>query len=186
LALKPTARRESLKSNNVTNPAFAHQLKALIKTTDSASREICTSLSEAKAFSERLEELVVKANSALTEHGNTLKSVEQNTSKTSRILGTLTGTVGNASTQLVKLFSLTEHLEQWIKAIVQYCKDIIGLVQRNTHLLLSLHGIMTRLEVALRKSGTNLPILEFENPFGITMALPFQMCDTWEVCTVLG
>ena len=183
--LRLNRRRESLESANVTNPAFSDQLKALVNTTDGASREIRTFLFEAKASSERLEELMVMANSVQAEQGIALKSVEQNTSKASSILGTLAGTVGSASTQLVKLFSLTEHLEEWIKAIVQYCKDIIALVRQNTHLLLSLHGIMTRLEVVLRQPGINLPILEFENPFGIKMALPFQMCDTWEVCTAM-
>jgi archaellum biogenesis ATPase FlaH len=156
-------------------------LKALITTTETASHEIETCLLEAKAGSERLEKLVVAANLAQVEQESTLKLVEQNAEKTSIVLDAVTNTVGAASSQLVRLFSLNEHLERWIKAVVQYCNEIIGLVQRNTHILLSLHDVVTRLESAMRVPGVNCPVLEFENPFGIKMALPFQMCDTWEV-----
>ncbi|KAF4335411.1 hypothetical protein FBEOM_10737 [Fusarium beomiforme] len=177
---------ESLAPENTTNNPFADHLKALIITTEIASREIKTCLLEAKAGSERLEELVVAANLAQSKQANTLKLVEQNAEKTSSVLDAVTVTVGAASSQLVRLFSLTEHLERWIKTVVQYCNEIIGLVQRNTHILLSLHGIVMRLESAMRVPGVNCPVIEFENPFGIKMALPFQMCDTWEgLCRLL-
>ncbi|KAF4455186.1 hypothetical protein F53441_2424, partial [Fusarium austroafricanum] len=177
---------ESLAPENATSNPFADHLKALIATTETASREIKVCLLEAKAGSERLEKLVVAANLAQTKNENTLKLVEQNAEKTSYVLDAVTNTVGTASSQLVKLFSLTEHLERWIKAIVQYCNEIIGLVQRNTHILLSLHDVVTRLESALRVPGVTCPVLEFENPFGIKMALPYQMCDTWEgLCRLL-
>jgi hypothetical protein len=156
-------------------------LKALIITTQTASREIEACLIEAKAGSERLEKLVVAANLAQAEQENSLKLVKENAEKTSSVLDAITDTMGLASSQLVRLFSLTEHLELWIKTVVQYCNEIINLVQRNTGILLSLHGIVTRLESAIRVPGVNCPILEFENPFGIKMALPYQMCDTWEV-----
>ncbi|KAF5227064.1 hypothetical protein FANTH_14883, partial [Fusarium anthophilum] len=177
---------ESLRPGNTINNPFTDHLKALIITTQTASREIGTCLVEAKAGSERLEKLVVAANLAQTENENTLKLVKENTEKTSSILDAVTDTMGVASSQLVRLFSLTEHLEIWIKTIVQYCNEIIDLVQRNTDILLSIHGIVTRLESAMRVPGVNCPILEFENPFGIKMALPFQMCDTWEgLCRLL-
>ncbi|KAF5549803.1 hypothetical protein FMEXI_4054 [Fusarium mexicanum] len=159
---------------------------ALIMTTQTASREIETCLVEAKAGSEQLEKLVVAANLAQTENEDTLKLVKENTEKTSSILDAVTDTMGVASSQLVRLFSLTEHLEIWIRTLVQYCNEIIDLVQRNTDMLLSIHGIVTRLESAMGVPGVNCPILEFENPFGIKMALPFQMCDTWEgLCRLL-
>ncbi|RBQ79387.1 hypothetical protein FVER14953_12183 [Fusarium verticillioides] len=94
--------------------------------------------------------------------------------------------MGAASSQLVRLFTLTEHLERWIKTVVSYCNEIIGLAQRNTRILLSLHDIVMRLESAMRTPTISLPVLEFENPFGIKMALPYQMCDTWEgLCRLL-
>jgi hypothetical protein len=156
-------------------------LKALITTTVTASREIESCLIEAKAGSERLERLVVAANLAHVEQESTLNLMEQNAEKTSIALDAVTNTIGAASSQLVRLFSLTEHLERWIKTVVQYCNEIIGLVKRNTRILLSLHDIVTRLESAMRAPGVTCPVLELENPFGIKMALPYQMCDTWEV-----
>ncbi|PNP77017.1 hypothetical protein FNYG_09630 [Fusarium nygamai] len=175
-----TARRESLKSENTTNNPFADHLKALITTTETASREIGSCLIEAKAGSERLEGLVVAANSAHAEQERTLGLMEQNAEKSSMVLDVITDTMGAASSQLVRLFTLTEHLERWIKTVVRYCNEIIGLVQRNTRILLSLHNIVMRLESAMRMPTISLPVLEFENPFGIKMALPYQMCDTWE------
>ncbi|EXL73341.1 hypothetical protein FOPG_11392 [Fusarium oxysporum f. sp. conglutinans race 2 54008] len=172
---------ESLTPKNTTNNPFADHLKALITTTETASREIETYLLEAKAGSERLEKLVVAANLTHAEQENTLNLMEQNAEKTSMVLDAITNTVGAASSQLVRLFSFTEHLERWIKTVVQYCNEIIGLVQRNTRILLSLHDIVMRLESAMRAPGVTCPVLEFENLFGIKMALPYQMCDTWEV-----
>ncbi|KAF5638009.1 hypothetical protein F52700_4712 [Fusarium sp. NRRL 52700] len=177
---------ESLQPGNATNDPFTDHLKALIITTQTASRDIETCLVEAKAGSERLEKLVVAANLAQTEQESTMKLVKQNAEKTSSVLDAVSDTIGVASSQLVRLFSLTEHLEIWIKTVVQYCNEIISLVQRNTSILLSLHGIVTRLESAMRVPGVNCPILEFENPFGIRIALPFQMCDTREgLCRLL-
>ncbi|ENH64915.1 hypothetical protein FOC1_g10005684 [Fusarium oxysporum f. sp. cubense race 1] len=163
------------------NNPFADHLKALITTTETASHEIETYLLEAKAGSERLEKLVVAANLTHAEQENTLNLMEQNAEKTSMVLDAITNTVGAASSQLVRLFSFTEHLERWIKTVVQYCNEIIGLVQRNTRILLSLHDIVMRLESAMRAPDVTCPVLEFENLFGIKMALPYQMCDTWEV-----
>ncbi|KAM5386027.1 uncharacterized protein FOBCDRAFT_208364 [Fusarium oxysporum Fo47] len=177
---------ESLTPKNTTNNPFADHLKALITTTETASREIETYLLEAKAGSERLEKLVVAANLTHAEQENTVNLMEQNAEKTSMVLDAITNTVEAASSQLVRLFSLTEHLERWIKTVVQYCNEIIGLVQRNTRILLSLHDIVMRLESAMRAPGVTCPVLEFENPFGIKMALPYQMCDTWEgLCRLL-
>ncbi|KAF5662785.1 hypothetical protein FDENT_13288 [Fusarium denticulatum] len=177
---------DSLKLGNAKNNPFTDHLKALIITTQTASREIEACLVEAKAGSERLEKLVVAANLAQAKQENTLKLVKENAEKTSSVLEAVTNTMGVASSQLVRLFSLAEHLELWIKTVVKYCNEIINLVQRNTGILLSLHGIVTRLESAMRVPGVNCPILEFENPFGIKMALPFQMCDTWEgLCRLL-
>ncbi|KAF4499635.1 hypothetical protein FAGAP_4185 [Fusarium agapanthi] len=156
---------ESLRPGNTINNPFTDHLKALIITTQTASREIETCLVEAKAGSERLEKLVVAANLAQTENENTLKLVKENTEKTSSILDAVTDTMGVASSQLVRLFSLTEHLEIWIRTVVQYCNEI---------------SILSSEILTFYSQST------FENPFGIKMALPFQMCDTWEgLCRLL-
>lgn len=72
-------------------------------------------------------------------------------------------------------------MEQWIKTIVGHCKQIIAMVQRNTELLLSMHGLLAKLETLLTSSKVDLPSIVFENVLGIKMLLPFQLCDTWKV-----
>lgn len=84
-------------------------------------------------------------------------------------------------TQIVKFCTLKGYLEDWITKIVDYCKEIMAMVHRNTRMLLQLHSMLAKLEIAISRNNINLPILEFENPFGVRMALPFQLCETWEV-----
>ncbi|KAK3376530.1 hypothetical protein B0T24DRAFT_221773 [Lasiosphaeria ovina] len=168
--------------NKATNQVFADQLTCLMDTTNTAAREIHDFLASSKATAEMLEAAVATACSV----ESNLETVQAVTTETSSVVSGLLQGVGHLSSQLTKLFSLTEHLEEWIRAMLQYCKDIIAQVQRNTGVLLSLHGLVTNLELALRRPGINLPILELENPFGIRMALPYQLCDTWEgMCRML-
>ncbi|TVY73694.1 hypothetical protein Focb16_v004986 [Fusarium oxysporum f. sp. cubense] len=155
---------ESLTPKNTTNNPFADHLKALITTAETASREIETYLLEAKAGSERLEKLVVAANLTHAEQENTLNLMEQNAEKTSMVLDAITNTVGAASSQLVRLFSLTEHPERGIKTVVQYCNETIGLVQRNTRILLSLHDIVMRVRGLCR-----LLVVMFYNKPGLRL-----------------
>ncbi|KAI0453856.1 hypothetical protein F5B21DRAFT_269944 [Xylaria acuta] len=73
--------------------------------------------------------------------------------------------IDGVSTQIVKSFSFKGYMESRIRQIVQFCKDIIAIIEKNTQTLLLLHSIITQLSVLLSRSNINLPILEFENPF---------------------
>lgn len=152
-----------------------------MKTTNTAAQEIHDFLLGSKATAERLEAAVTSAHVAGNERGRTMERIQTTTAQTNGWVNNINMTLGNVSTQLITMFSLTKHLEEWIRKIVEYCKTIIGQIQRNTGMLLSLHGLVASLESSLRHSGIDLPVLELENPFGIRMALPFQLCDTWEV-----
>lgn len=57
----------------------------------------------------------------------------------------------------------------------------MSMVEKNTQTLLALHATLTKVMTLQNPSRINLPILEFENPFGHKMALPYQMCDSWNV-----
>jgi hypothetical protein len=175
--------RQALEANNTANRVFAEQLTCLMSTTSMMAREISDFLASSKANAQMLETAVAAARSAESEQAMKLDTIQAATTETGSLVSSLAQGVGHMSSQLTNLFSLTEHLEGWIRAIVQHCKDIIGQVQRNTGLLLSIHGLLTSLELALRRPeiANILPIIELENAFGIKMALPYQMCDTWEV-----
>ena len=161
-------------------------------TTKAAADEIRGFLSGAEIASQRLEQLILDGNITGIAQLDTIKALQSRSSETYALTRTLSKQQHGIATSLHTAFSTTcttlaqatsaqARIERWIRKIVQYCKDLIAMVQRNTHLLLSLHGTLARLERLLHTPGLNLPILEFENSFGIKMALPFQLCDTWEV-----
>lgn len=173
--------RQTLETNTTANRAFAGQLTYLMSTTNAMAVEIRAFLASSKVNAQELEAAVAAARSVESEHTLKLDTIQATTTETGSLVGSMAQGVGRMSSQLTKLFSLTEHLEGWIRAVVQHCKDIIGQVQRNTDLLLSLHGLLASLEGALRRPDITLPILELEDPFGIKMALPYQVCNNWEV-----
>jgi hypothetical protein len=179
----PPLDRQALEANNTANRVFAERLTCLMSTTNMMAREIGGVLASSKANAQTLEAAVAAARSAESEQAIKLDSIQATATETGSLVGGLAQGVGHISSQLTKLFSLIEHLEGWIRPIVQHCKDIISQVQRNTGLLLSLHGLLTSLELALRRPeiANVLPIIELENAFGIKMALPYPLCDTWEV-----
>lgn len=154
-----------------------------MQTTNTAAQEIRDFLLSAKASAEQLEAAVTAAHIDQTKQRQTLEAVQTSTTEMHSWMGNMRATLENIPTQLTTAFSLIQHLEKWIQKVVEYCKSIIGQVQRNTEMLLSLHRLVTDLEMSLRRPGIGLPVLDLENPFGIRMALPFQLCDTWEVRT---
>ncbi|KAI8629558.1 hypothetical protein F5Y19DRAFT_475545 [Xylariaceae sp. FL1651] len=181
----------SLKSQNLVNRSYATRLQNLIQTTNSASADIMQFLIDAKSASQHLEQLIVSGNLTQKEQIQVMTMIGNNTCETQKAVHDLSlwqqqhtlrlkDAVGDVSKQIVKLFSFKEYMEDWVRKIVQYCKDIIAMVERNTQILLSLHGMITKLSLMLSQSNVHLPILEFENPFGHNLALPYQMCDTWD------
>ncbi|KAI1323345.1 hypothetical protein F5Y16DRAFT_384007 [Xylariaceae sp. FL0255] len=181
----------NLKRQSEANQTFATQLEILIRTTDNASKEIKQFLVDAKIASERLEHQVKSGNMTQEEQTQMLKSIEIKTTDTHQAFRDLARSQGEQaaraekgmsrlSGQLANMVSFKEHMESWISQIVNYCKSIIYMVEKNTQILLSLHGMMTKVSALLSQSAINLPILEFEDPFGQKLALPFQLCDTWE------
>ena len=168
------------------------QLTNLLDTTKSATREIQDFLVNAKVASERLEQILLVRNTQDARQVEILENMEGRSVETQGLfadlsqqqksfLARLQETVNGACNKIHQVSSAHRSLENWIKTIVQYCKEIISLVTRNTKLLLSLHTMLVKLERTLSIARVDLPILEFENPFGIKMALPFQLCETWEV-----
>ncbi|KAK3904057.1 hypothetical protein C8A05DRAFT_14041 [Staphylotrichum tortipilum] len=180
---------QALQDTGSADRAFAAQLTCLMDTTKAANQEIRDFLITSKTSAERMEAALTRALLNESERARNLNTIQATAEETSTTVGHVARDVGQMSSQLTTLFSLTEHLEKWIGDIVQYCKGIIGQVRRNTDLLLSLHGLFTRLELALRDPNLCLgpPVLAFENPFGVHLTLPYQMCDTWEgMCRMLS
>ena len=168
------------------------QLTNLLDTTQSAASEIRDFLVNAKVASERLEQIILVRNAQDARQAEILETMEGRSVETQGLfadlsqqqksfLARLRDTVNGACNKVHQISSIHKNLENWIKTIVQYCKDIISMVQRNTRLLLSLYEMLAKLERTLSIARVDLPILEFENPFGIKMALPWQLCETWEV-----
>ncbi|KAJ8131166.1 hypothetical protein O1611_g2461 [Lasiodiplodia mahajangana] len=181
----------SLQSQKSVSQEYLTQLRTLIRTTNDAATEIKQFLIDCKLASENLQDLIISGNVTQAQQIQILTAIESKTGETRKAVNDLSqwhqqytagvkSAVDNVSTQIVRLFSFTAYMEDWIRKIVQYCKDIIAMVDRNTQILLTLHSMMTRLSVLLNRSGVSLPILEFENPFGHTLALPYQLCDTWD------
>jgi len=173
--------RQGLQSQSSSNELFSAQLTCLMTTTNAAAQEIHDFLLSSKATAERLEAAITSAHAAEMERGQAISAIQQTAAETHGWVNSIRATLGNVSTQLTELFSLTKYLENWIRQIVECCKAIICQVQQNTGMLLSLHGLVKSLEMTLRRTGIDLPVLELENPFGVRMALPYQLCNTWEV-----
>jgi chromosome segregation ATPase len=182
-----------LKETRSEHQSHAEQLRKLISTTENASREITQFLVDAKAISERLEQLIKEQKMTSEQQIKMLSSMEDRSEQSWSLLqrlarwqescsASLKEAMENAGTQLVQFIDMKSYLEEWMQKLVQFCKDIIEMVQRNTQLLLSLHSMLARIEAMLPQARIDLPILKLENPFGITVALPFQICDSWEVC----
>jgi hypothetical protein len=183
---------QTSKNQRISNQAYTSQLKKLISTTEAASTEIQKFLVDAKAASERLEELIKSGNLTQAEQVRILTTMENKSTETQKLVKDLSQwhqnyaagvreAVNNAQAQVVKLFSLKQYMEEWIIKIVEYCKEITAKVQRNTDILLSLHAMLAKFEFLLGRARIDLPAVVFENVFGIKMLLPLQLCDTWDV-----
>lgn len=181
--------RSSLRDQGARSQGYAKQLKQLLDTTAKASAEVREFLIDAKLASENLERVIKTVNFTQSEHLQMLKSIEGTSSATyceaksirEEQRAYMKDFQEATSTQITRIFSLKQYMQQWIKAIVEHCKQIIVMVQRNTELLLSMHGLLAKLETLLTGSRVDLPSIVFENVLGIRMLLPFQLCDTWEV-----
>ncbi|KAK3693116.1 hypothetical protein B0T22DRAFT_358847, partial [Podospora appendiculata] len=179
------------------NAEFAGKLDTLLQTTSTAAREITRFFQDAKIASERLQRQISLGNLTQIQSLGILRMTESRSKETHALLKKLadsqTASASNLeqstneiSSHLVKLFPLKAYLEEWIRRIVDYCNEIIDMVQRNTHTLLSLHQMMVKLEAAVQRAGIDLPILELEDPFGIRVPLAFQFCNTWKgLCRML-
>lgn len=181
--------RSSLRGQGVQSEGNGKQLKQLLDTTAKASAEIRNYLIDAKLGSENLERVIKTVQLTQSEQLQILKTIEGESSaaycelksirKQQRVYAKQLQEATSA--QVTRVFSLKQYMEQWIKTIVEHCKQIIATVQRNTELLLSMHGLLAKLETLLAGSRVDLPSIVFENVLGIRMLLPFQLCDTWEV-----
>lgn len=180
--------RTSLSDQGVRSEGYAKQLKQLLDTTAKASAEIQKFLTDAKLASESLERVIRTVHFTQREQIQILKTIEGKSSAVyceaksiRKQQKAYTKQFQEAtSTQIAQIRSIKQYMEQWVKTIVEHCKRIIAMVQRNTELLLSIHSLLAKLETLLG-SRVDLPSIVFENVLGIRMLLPFQLCDTWEV-----
>ena len=167
-------------------------MKQFVDTTQSATVEIWDFLVGAKMTSELLEEIVLARNRQDVREVQILETMACHSYETqslvtdlsqqqTSVLAKLQDTMSSACSTINQVSSIHRSLESWIKNIVQYYAEIITMIERNTRLLLSLYGILAKLERTLSTAGIDLPILEFETPLRVKMALPFQLCETWEV-----
>ncbi|KAG6355630.1 hypothetical protein INS49_003592 [Diaporthe citri] len=183
----------SLRDQGARSEGHAKQLKQLLDTTAKASAEFRKSLIDARLASENLERVIKTVQFTQSEQLQILRTIKGISSTTyykvqkiHRQQRAYAKEYQKAtSAQITRFFSFKQHMEQWIKTIVEHCKQIIAMVQRNTQLLLSMHGLLAKLETLLAGSRVDLPSIVFENVLGIRTLLPFQLCDTWEGFTRL-
>lgn len=181
--------RSSLRDQGARSEGYAKQLKQLLDTTAKASAEVRHFLIDAKLASENLERIIKTVHFTQSEQLQILKTVEGTSSAAyceaksirEEQRAYMKDFQEATSAQITRIFALKQYMEQWIKTIVEHCKQIIAMVQRNTELLLSMHGLLAKLETLLIGSRVDLPSIVFEDVLGIRMLLPFQLCDTWEV-----
>lgn len=184
--------RTSLKNQGLVEELHTQQLKQLVDTTNEASNEIRTYLVESKIASERLQQIIGTMDLTRSEHIRIIQAVEGLSSKTCDISeGLLEQKIQIADTQdsinaLSMTFgSLQRYMEGWVEAIVDQCQHLLDTVQRNTQILLSMNGLLCRLEMLLTTSKVDFPSIVFEDAFGVKMLLPFQLCNSWDVSFVL-
>lgn len=65
--------------------------------------------------------------------------------------------------------------------MVDHCQRILDMVQMNTQIILSMNGLLRRLEVHLATPRVHHPSLVFEDAFGVKLLLPFELCQPWDV-----
>lgn len=184
--------RESLKTVCASTKTHTEQLAELINSTKSVTQEIQRALVEASVISTKVEQLVHSGQLSSTEQLALLTHINNTTLNsnklTRRMLTSKTSQAANLNQvtrdvkkNVVQTAFVRQYLEKWLKAIVQYCKDIISIVARNTRILLELQTMLKNLESKVIQVGIHLPIIVFQDPFGERMALPLQICQTWMV-----
>lgn len=184
--------RESLKSVCASIEKHTEQLMELINSTKSATHDIQRSLVEASVISTKVEQLVNSGQLSTKEQLTILTHINKTTINSNKLTHHILSSTKSQVTNLNKVTRAVEEnsahttlarrsVERWLKAIAQYCKGIISMVERNTRILLELRILLENVESKIMHVGIDLPILVFQDPFGERMALPWQLCQTWTV-----
>ena len=190
--IKLNAYRESLKAIKESTTKQTEQLTAFICTVESATKDIQRTLLQTIVQSTRLEELLHTGQLSSEEQVKILKHIITKSTVCEELAQeTLAATSSQARTinQIAKTVQDTVVSAQWVrrklektlKAVIQYGKALITMVDGNTRILVRLERKLGSLETKIMQRGISLPILVLNDPFGEVMALPWQVCDTLEV-----
>ncbi|KAF3766198.1 hypothetical protein M406DRAFT_330034 [Cryphonectria parasitica EP155] len=164
----------SLKTQGLVGQGHTEALRKLLDTAKRAATETQRFILGARIASQHLEQAIKATNLTQSEQLQILKIIEGKSSETYSSIQTLaeqqaghTAGVRDAlNTQMTRFCSFKRYMEEWIEKIVEQCKQLIAMVQKNTETLLSMHAMLAS--------------IVFENVLGIKMLLPYQLCDTWD------
>lgn len=96
----------------------------------------------------------------------------------------LVGSVGylgqRVQHQVNNLTTLNENVTYSVSRFMASCTSIAETMERNFRMLLDIYQVLLRFERTWLTKAVNTPILGFDDPFGNTLTLPFQMCNTWQ------
>jgi hypothetical protein len=157
--------RESLKAVGASTKTHTEQLAELINSTTSATQEIQRTLVEASVISTKVEQLVHSGHLSSTQQLALLTHIDNTTINsnklTRRMLTSTTSQAANLNQvtrdvkeNVVQIAFVRRYLKKWLKAIVQYCKDIISMVEINTRILLELRTMLENLESKVIQTWT--------------------------------
>ncbi|MCJ1403904.1 hypothetical protein MMC11_007127 [Xylographa trunciseda] len=81
--------------------------------------------------------------------------------------------------QVGNLTRVNNSFAAYMKTFIASCASITEMIERNFHTLLNVYEVLVRIERMILAKAIELPYLRFDDPFGETLALPYQMCNTW-------
>ncbi|MCJ1285648.1 hypothetical protein MMC26_004989 [Xylographa opegraphella] len=178
---------------NVRSDELSERLQSLINDTRAASDESRQFYLSAKAVAKSQWDEIERWQTLNEEERIELKKVILSVSESSyetrswtKILANTVGLWGDKlQGQVGTLASLNNTLSAYMRRLVVSCASITEMIERNFHTLINVYEVLVRIERMILAKAIEMPHLRFDDPFGETLALPYQMCNTWQHFTRL-
>lgn len=98
--------------------------------------------------------------------------------QTTSILSATTNIMALATSGFMNLQQIAQQLVRMFQLCAAFTTEMRVAMANLTQLFLSLHTVLRRIELAL-PTRLSLPIVQFTDALGCTMALPYQLCQQW-------
>lgn len=104
--------------------------------------------------------------------------------QTTSILAKVTGVLSYAASSHIRLLRIGEQLQMIMRLCVSFTSQVRGGMTRLGELLLNLQDMLQQIDCKL-PANLYPPFLQFTTALGETMALPYQLCQSWSTFTDL-